>query len=499
MRLAHHLLRHPSGVFHFRLVIPADLRGVFGLKILKKSLRTRDLAVARACAYALGARYAGAFAALRSQLVAKGPRLDEVLRTLHGGEERPYTLTLPNGVSITAESAEDHARALEAYKVVMALPLPVSPPVSTSMPGAMVALPVDPRLKPITCGKAAKDYLATLTGGTMPDKTRTQKRSAVNGFTTWKDDHKPLTEVTRTDVALWVQSLRQSGIATPTLANKCSYLKAFFAWAQASAYYPEGDNPATRHVKQSTREKRLRRKRGFRAFTVDQVQKIYAPEALATLNEPTRWGALLGLYTGARVTEVGQLALKDFSVTDGVWCMVITDDGHGQSLKNDVSARTIPIHPDLIALGLMDRVERLRAKGETQLFPRAKAGSVNGMGNWLSKSYGRHLADLGIAPDGPGKVGFHSLRKTAIEGMTRAGVRTEARAQYVGHDLSDEHHEAYGYTFRKDELLNGVGQGEHETAGIKTLGYALDLEAIREVLQTKPTRKTANRRLSLAP
>jgi hypothetical protein len=47
MRLAHHLLRHPSGVFHFRLVVPADLRAVVGLRIIKKSLRTRDPAVAR--------------------------------------------------------------------------------------------------------------------------------------------------------------------------------------------------------------------------------------------------------------------------------------------------------------------------------------------------------------------------------------------------------------------------------------------------------------------
>ncbi|MHB1058026.1 MAG: DUF6538 domain-containing protein [Rhodanobacter sp.] len=38
MRLAYHLLRHPSGVWHFRLAVPADLREAFGLR-MKTQLR----------------------------------------------------------------------------------------------------------------------------------------------------------------------------------------------------------------------------------------------------------------------------------------------------------------------------------------------------------------------------------------------------------------------------------------------------------------------------
>ncbi|MFC5579804.1 DUF6538 domain-containing protein [Rhodanobacter terrae] len=42
MRLAHHLLRHSSGMWHFRLVVPQALHAVLGLRIIKRSLRTRD-------------------------------------------------------------------------------------------------------------------------------------------------------------------------------------------------------------------------------------------------------------------------------------------------------------------------------------------------------------------------------------------------------------------------------------------------------------------------
>ncbi|MEW9573162.1 DUF6538 domain-containing protein [Rhodanobacter sp. Si-c] len=38
MRLAHHLIRHPSGVWHFRLVVPRRLHAAIGLKIIKRSL-----------------------------------------------------------------------------------------------------------------------------------------------------------------------------------------------------------------------------------------------------------------------------------------------------------------------------------------------------------------------------------------------------------------------------------------------------------------------------
>lgn len=37
MYLPHRLWLDPSGVFHFRLVVPVDLRQVFGKKIIKVS------------------------------------------------------------------------------------------------------------------------------------------------------------------------------------------------------------------------------------------------------------------------------------------------------------------------------------------------------------------------------------------------------------------------------------------------------------------------------
>jgi hypothetical protein len=38
-------------------------------------------------------------------------------------------------------------------------------------------------------------------------------------------------------------------------------------------------------------------------------------------------------------------------------------------LKRSDYSRVVPIHPFLIDLGLLDRIERLRAVGKTRLFP----------------------------------------------------------------------------------------------------------------------------------
>lgn len=63
--------------------------------------------------------------------------------------------------------------------------------------------------------------------------------------------------------------MREAGAPKPTLTNKQSYIGGkigFFAWAMNSDYYPQGVSPASGHVTYSIRERRNRRKLGFKAF-----------------------------------------------------------------------------------------------------------------------------------------------------------------------------------------------------------------------------------------
>ncbi|RYF65500.1 MAG: integrase, partial [Cytophagaceae bacterium] len=110
-----------------------------------------------------------------------------------------------------------------------------------------------------------------------------------------------------------------------------------------------------------------------------------------------------------------------------------------------------------------------RKAGDTRLFSAAKATAVNGQGNWITKAFSRHLAEVGKGWE-PAKRGFHSLRKTFIQELQGAGVVSELRAQIVGHELDDEHHSTYSREFTAKEKLRGMGPGSR---GLDTVGYGL--------------------------
>ena len=64
------------------------------------------------------------------------------------------------------------------------------------------------------------------------------------------------------------------------------------------------------------------------------------------------WIPILGLYTGARISGLANLETGNFSVKNGIDALFINGS------KTDASVRTIPIHNDLIRLGLLDLVKK---------------------------------------------------------------------------------------------------------------------------------------------
>ncbi len=73
------------------------------------------------------------------------------------------------------------------------------------------------------------------------------------------------------------------------------------------------------------------------------------------------WLPLLGLYTGARIEELCSLYVEDFKVEHGVNVISINSD-HDKKLKSKAAERFIPVHPELEKLGLLNHIDKLRAK-----------------------------------------------------------------------------------------------------------------------------------------
>lgn len=468
MKLPSYLVRTAHG-YAFRLRVPRDLAPVLPQASVKHSLRGYDTRQAHLAALLLAERYARFFDSVRGQLMAGKFDKWQIGQKHTGLDISEFIIDQDEAKGLRFRSEphdtpETLAAGVEAFKALLAA---AKPPAPVNTPPA--------NLRAITAKEAQTSYLAAIKADTLP-KTFTIKEAAIAGFVehfTRNEPRRKIAEASRPEIADWVQSLRNGGLASSTITNKISYLTGFFAWLMEGGFYPKGDNPAKGQAKFGSREKRLRRRYGFRAFTIEEIRKIYAPEALAHLNPEARWGALFGLYTGARVSEVGQLERDNIMLGTGA-CFRFTDEGTGQSLKTDVSRRLTPIHPDLMALGLADRLQALRAAGDKRFFPGVSLEGVNGAGNWLSKAFSRHLKGLGILSqdDGP-KVGFHSLRKTVVQAMQSHGVSAEMRAQFVGHELEDEHRTVYSRQYTIPELAEAINPA---------LSYGLDLEAIKPIL-----------------
>ncbi|WP_168960149.1 site-specific integrase, partial [Xanthomonas hortorum] len=384
MRIPHHLSRSSTGRWSFVQRVPIGLQTVMGCRLIKRTLQTKDLPQAHVRAVVLGAGYARLFAQLTDQRVDKLSKTDaDLLIARLTSAENLQELTLnrtraPDG-SVTEQWQIDSPKDLKLYRQLMeleamagaalqarAFPVAVPTMFGSSSHASPMRQASASSIETMTLGKARDAFLATLKGSTLP-KTYTIKKTAIEALVSFLGEKAKVHAITRSDLARWYQDMREKGASTPTLTNKQSYIGGrggFFEWAMASGHYPRGDNPASGHVSYSQREKRARKKLGFKAYDRAQIQALFAPEALARLSESARWASLIGLYTGARASEVGQLLVKDVFEEDGIPCIRISDEGEHQKVKTEVSLRTVPLHPELIKIGFLKWVDGKRGAGE---------------------------------------------------------------------------------------------------------------------------------------
>lgn len=439
MRLPHHLLRHASGMWHFRLTVPRDLHAVMGLRIIKRSLRTRDPTEARAWAYVLSARYAQAFMEARG-LDRMGSDFDDYLKHLRRYEIQP----LPDGgyAVKTNGTRVDNNGAAAALKIMVDAQAMGAPQGFQLPPGLLTEAQSKVSTAP-TLADAILTYEET-EGRNIKANTFEQRKRSCASFSQVIGPKVRVDEITRPMASAWATDLLRSGLTKRYVANTVSHVAQIFEALIRAGHIPKGENPVKGVVVLKAAEKKALRAGGhaWESFEPITLKRIFDPANLKrTRGDHVRWGALIGLYSGARVSEVAQLFLRDFETIDGVPCMRLTADSDGQSLKTESSRRLVPIHPDLLRLGLWERVEALRARGAERFFPDMRIDSRAGAGNAVSKSFSYYLGALGIKPRrAAGIVGFHSLRKTVIQTLQGSDLPAERRRALVGHEAGEDVH-----------------------------------------------------------
>ncbi len=217
-------------------------------------------------------------------------------------------------------------------------------------------------------------------------------------------------------------------MAPRTAGEQMSRVSSMFKWCCKNARFPITYNPAEEFAagkKVATYERR--------PFTPDELRRLFSTEGFAsrTFENPYEyWLMLLGQYTGARLGELCQLNLVDFVRVEGVECIEITDDHPEQTLKNSNAKRLVPVHSELISLGLLRFVERQRKAGASRLFPELRLAPTTS--HEASKWFGRFRRRAGLTEKQT--TVFHSFRHGFITTLLDDGVSEHQVAPIVGHE-----------------------------------------------------------------
>jgi integrase len=180
----------------------------------------------------------------------------------------------------------------------------------------------------------------------------------------------------------------------------------------------------------------------------------YAPDStrwhgkMATDLGARYWTPLICMYHGNRVGEVIQLVASDFTLRNEVHCLNIQEEVAGgqpeliaagvkRSLKNVSTARGVPVHPQLIALGLLDFIQsRREAAGvNALLFPSCiprPGGTRPILGRSYEQAYLRFVnEDIG---KGLGNHGYRHQLEDRIRNVQTPGNQWPAGLgqQYTG-------------------------------------------------------------------
>lgn len=166
-------------------------------------------------------------------------------------------------------------------------------------------------------------------------------------------------------------------------------------------------------------------------FTGCKSERYAAEPGDVVMNRSARfWLPLLGLFTGARLNELCQLAVEDVKQEDGIDFLHITNEGEDQRVKTASGRRRIPIHRQLLDLGFLALVEERRKEGSIRLFPELPKGKDGYFSGEFSKSFSRYLERIGIKTK---KTSFHSLRHTFEDACRAATIYGEIMDALQGH------------------------------------------------------------------
>ena len=251
-----------------------------------------------------------------------------------------------------------------------------------------------------------------------------------------------------------VEAARQAGdplLGTTSINNYIQCVSTLYSWAAAELDYQGKNHFKGRAKRISGKSRRDER----HPFSKEQLATFFSSPLYTGCQSLSRchksgdklfkdsakyWVPLIGFYTGMRLQEILQLYVADIYQSDGHWVLDLNEAHEDKKLKTDQSKRVIPIHNDLVNIGLVVFKERQEEKGAERLFPDVVLSGDGTYSSTFSKWFSRYLDNVGIKTN---KTSFHSFRHNMKDFFRAAGISDELSEHYLGR-LTGRTGEAYG-------------------------------------------------------
>ena len=220
-------------------------------------------------------------------------------------------------------------------------------------------------------------------------------------------------------------------ISDKTASDRLSWIQILLNF-EVSRYGRVLANPwkgLTVKVKQSTSREAWKDADACNLFALPLFQKYELPADKNAGGDAAYWLPIIGAFTGARITEIAQLLVADVQKEDGQWFLRFQITEKWQSLKRDASQRTIPMHSELVRLGLPAYAEAMHKAGESRLFPAVPVSVLNNAGGGPSKWFSTLKIAAGFGPANT----FHGWRNTIETKLQRAREGQLFIDRYLGH------------------------------------------------------------------
>ena len=384
--------QHPdSGIYYLRRRVPDDLRHIIGKTEIRRSLNTRNHQQAKAA-------FAVAYAESERLFIdARQGRCIEQHQPEVPAKPLPASY-LPAGIDASIKLSEALARYVQ----------------SISMSGRSEYVS---RRHAVDYSRAVNRYITDM--GDMPIVAI--QPSHIHAFAA--NLIKP-------------ENANVKPLATSSTRLLLARLSSVMAFSVDSGLVEANPVTASRIHKRLGSGKPKRRLDDNRGYSWNELITLFGHAEFQRLRtaegrpgNAVFWIPLIAAYTGGRREELAQLYVEDIHQHEGgSWFIRVIDDRPDKSVKTDSSRREIPVHPDLISLGLLTLVQG--CEPGTRVFPQLLKVS-DGFAGIVSKSWRPFTQLCGVYQEG--RHPLHAFRHSFKTLAREHGIPKEVSDWITGH------------------------------------------------------------------